>query len=206
MEKQSVLVTLTAPTCAGKSYLLNYIRNDRKLPCLVSTTTRPARAGEVEGVDYFFISEEESKSLEANDDFAELAVYNGIRYGVTKAEFKSKLDTGLTFLIVEPSGIDHYVKPALDVGAKHLKYFVDVDLGTRIKRFTARLAEDLSKMDKNTNLEKFVSASLIRHTAMLQIEPGWVDLVKWDRVLNGNDTPEHNLSLILADVMMLNHN
>ena len=206
MEKQSVLVTLTAPTCAGKSYLLNYIRNDRKLPCLVSTTTRPARAGEVEGVDYFFISEEESKSLEANDDFAELAVYNGIRYGVTKAEFKSKLDTGLTFLIVEPSGIDHYVKPALDVGAKHLKYFVDVDLSTRIKRFTARLAEDLSKMDKNTNLEKFVSASLIRHAAMLQVEPGWVDLVKWDRVLNGNDTPEHNLSLILADVMMLNHN
>ena len=93
MEKQSVLVTLTAPTCAGKSYLLNYIRNDRKLPCLVSTTTRPARAGEVEGVDYFFISEEESKSIEADDDFAELAVYNGIRYGVTKAEFKSKLNT-----------------------------------------------------------------------------------------------------------------
>ena len=96
---QPILVTLTAPSCSGKSYLLNYIRDEAKMPCLVSTTTRAPRTGEQEGIDYYFISREQSKRYEIEDNFAELAIYNGTRYGVTKQEFKSKLETGLTFLI-----------------------------------------------------------------------------------------------------------
>ena len=218
MAEKSVLVTLTAPSCAGKSHLLNYIRNERQLPCLVSTTTRPPRAGEKEGVDYFFISEEESKAIEARDGFAELAIYNGVRYGVTKEEFKTKLDSGLTFLIVEPSGIDHYVKPALDVGAIHLKYFINVPQNIRLDRFKKRLDEDLAavmdrrtytahdEIEKKCQIQKCVEAGLKRYKAMLTVEPGWIDMAAWDGVLSGLDTPEHNLALIQAKIQQTNLN
>lgn len=218
MAEQSVLVTLTAPSCAGKSHLLNYIRGERNIPCLVSTTTRPARAGEVEGVDYFFISEEQSKAIEAQDGFAELAIYNGVRYGVTKEEFKKKLDTGLTFLIVEPSGIDHYVKPALDVGAIHLKYFITVPQDIRIQRFKKRLDDDLAQiMDTTVNgkneeiakrcaVQACVEAGLKRYKAMLTVEPGWIDMAAWDGILSGLDSPNHNLSVILGKIQQMNLN
>lgn len=211
---KSVLVTLTSPSAAGKSYLLNHIR-DAGLPCLISTTTRFPRAGEVEGYDYFFISEEESKRIEAEDGFAELAIFNGKRYGVTKQEFKSKLDTGLTFLIVEPSGIDHYVKPALDVGAVHLKYYIHTDPEVRIQRFRERALRDISEaisfdiqtarydsaLEKPCNdTIKTISSAFDRFKLMLTTEMNWGQAATWDRILFGDKPPAENLEIILRDV------
>src|SRR5579859_4930261 len=118
-----LLVTLTAPTCSGKSYLLTYIRDTAKRPCLTSTTTRPPREGEVEGLDYHFISVEESKSIEAAGGFAELAIFRGHRYGVKKKDLKKKREMVPAFLILEQRGIDHYVHQPPDMGAVWLNYF-----------------------------------------------------------------------------------
>ena len=57
------LITLTAPTCSGKSYLLDALTKDW-CSRIVSTTTRPPRPGECEGIDYHFISEEESRRIQ----------------------------------------------------------------------------------------------------------------------------------------------
>lgn len=217
-----VLVTLTAPSCAGKSWLLNHIRAIGKYPCLVSTTTRAPRAGEEEGVDYFFISEERSKEIEENDGFAELAMYNGIRYGVTKEEFKNKLDEGIAFLIVEPTGIDHYVKPALDIGAVHLSYFIEVPDEVRYYRFKCRINKDLrnevkkaldtveilarQSTDKvafgygHTKVKSIIDASAVRLEAMMTKETKWKDMHAWTRVLSGLETAEANLDIIISDV------
>ena len=200
-----VLVTLTAPSCSGKSYLLNYIRDVKKIPCLVSTTTRAPRAGEQEGVDYYFISHAESCKLENEDKFAELAIYNGTRYGVTKDEFKSKLDTGLTFLIVEPTGIDHYVKPALDVGAKHFKVFIDTSYETRMHRFFKRFVNDLDKLITNFQLTTFEIANCVkvnnsRFDAISEQEKHWKGLHQWDLILDGTIDPEINLNKILTSI------
>lgn len=212
MENQKpVLVTLTSPTAAGKSYLYNYIRDVAKLPCLVSTTTRRPRAGEVDGVDYYFIDEELSIALEKADHFAELAVYRGIRYGVTKDEFQRKLSQGLVFLIVEPSGIDHYVKPAIDAGALHLKYYIHTDPDVRLERFKQRVLADvqsageadanLRRMGKPaTVVEKTLSSHIDRLVSMYTEEKSWFTMAHWDRVLFGTDTPEHNLRIIMNDV------
>ena len=206
MEKQ-VLVTLTAPSCAGKSYLFNYIRDVAKLPCLISTTTRAPRAGEVEGKDYFFISQEESLRLEAEGEFAELAIYNGQRYGVTKQEFHSKLSQGVAFLIVEPSGIEHYAAPAVEVGAMHFKTFICVDPLIRLQRFKERSTKDMEKVLANHFNEvgyatlkyevlKAQSTALSRLEQMLTTEQRWFQMCDWDAVLDGNADPEYNLKAI----------
>lgn len=208
MEKQ-VLVTLTAPSCAGKSYLFNYIRDEAKLPCLISTTTRAPRAGEVDGVDYFFISEEESLHLEAEGQFAELAIYNGARYGVTKDEFHNKLSQGVAFLIVEPSGIDHYAAPAVEVGALHFKAFVSVDPAIRLARFKERSLKDMEKAVIQNHEDyaalkaatvKAQTVALARLEQMLTTETKWFQMCQWDAVLDGNAEPVNNLHAILHHV------
>lgn len=198
-----ILVTITSPTAAGKSYLYSYIRDVAKLPCLVSTTTRPPRAGEVEGIDYFFITEEESLRLEAEDQFAELALYGGVRYGVTKTEFHSKLAKGLAFLIVEPSGIDHYAKPATDIGATHYKIFIETPLETRVERFKARTFEDIrvaTEAGDGELVDKHVNAYFKRLESMLTYELTWKDMASWSRVIDGRHTTKYNLDLILDDI------
>jgi len=209
-----VLITFTSPTCSGKSYLLSYIRDVAKLPCFVSTTTRPKRDGEVDGVDYFFISDEESRAIEAADGFAELMTFRGFRYGVTKEEFKKKLDMGLAFLVVEPEGIEHYAKPALDVGALWLKYFVDVPQEVRIERFKKRYEADVLKAIKQMELLNSTTLqgehtdtvlSVVRNynnrfVSMLGPETQWHYKCVWDRTLKGDVDPAQNLVQILADV------
>ena len=213
MEKKPILITLTGQTCSGKSYLFNYIRDVAKLPCLISTKTRDPRAGEKEGVDYYFISEATSKQLEEDNQFAELATYRGIRYGVTKKEYLSKLSQGLAFLIVEPSGIDHYVQPAIDAGARHIKYYVYTDPAERLSRFKLRVGADIGEaLSKRTNgnlLEETmksdevrakINSSFDRFHSMLTEEKHWGTMHHWDRTLFGTSTPEYNLSIIMRDV------
>jgi guanylate kinase len=204
-----VLVTLTSPTAAGKSHLFNYIRDVANLPCLISTTTRAPRAGEKDGVDYYFISEEESIRLEKEDQLAELAIFNGTRYGVTKKEFSNKLSKGVAFLIVEPSGIDHYVQPALDVGALHFKVYVHTDPQIRMKRFRDRVEADMLRtlgvMNKAgpgnvTGVMKEFNTAMNRLTVMLTEEMSWGNMYKWDRTVFGDRTPQENLNIILTDI------
>lgn len=201
--QKPVLITLTSPSAAGKSYLFNYIRDVAKLPCLISTTTRAARVGEKEGVDYFFIDEAESKRLETEDQLAELAIYNGVRYGVTKQEFHSKLSQGMAFLICEPSGIDHYVKPAKDVGAIHYKTYIHTDPQVRLQRFRERAEQDMQRAANAADVSKIMKefkTSLNRLSTMLTEEMRWGDMHQWDRVLFGDVSPADNLAIILKDV------
>lgn len=214
VQKRPVLITLTAPSAGGKSYLFNYIRDVAKLPCLISTTTRAARAGEREGIDYFYISEEESKRLEEANQFAELAVYGGTRYGVTKKEFQDKMSKGMAFLIVEPTGIDHYVRPASEIGALHYKTYVHTDPQIRMKRFRERVEADMLRTLGNAFLQKGtifnhemvlkeVRTALNRQQQMLTEEMQWATMHNWDRILFGDAKPEENLKIILDDVQKL---
>jgi len=213
--QQPILITLTAPSCGGKSYLLNYIRDIAKMPCLISTTTRPPRANEVEGVDYYFITEEQSIQLAVMDQFAELAIYNGVRYGVTRKELKEKLSSGYAFLIIEPGGLEGYVQSAIDMGAKHLKYYIHTDPETRIERFYDRVNKDVTKLfgktldreytklDLESDTKEIIHASLTRFRNMLTTEMTWGSDYQWDRILFGTTFPEENLQIIQNDIREL---
>lgn len=177
---------------------MSYIRDEAKLPCLVSTTTRPMRDGEVDGRDYYFISDEESRAIEAADGFAELMTFRGYRYGVTKQEFQKKLAQGLAFLIVEPKGIEHYVQPALDAGAMWLRFFISVPLELRIERFQKRYFADLENATSAEQAIVVAKNYFNRSISLMGEENTWQDLVRWDAVLDGRAPPAENLATILA--------
>jgi guanylate kinase len=91
MTKQyNKLILITAPSGSGKTSIVNYLL--KKYPQLtfsVSATTRKPRDNEKNGVDYYFISEEEFKEKIHHKEFLEWElVYEGKYYGTLKSEIE----------------------------------------------------------------------------------------------------------------------
>ncbi|MFA6192380.1 MAG: guanylate kinase [Sulfurimonas sp.] len=96
MERVSgAVLVLSGPSGAGKSSLIDKIFNDIG-DCYfsISTTTRPMRVGEVEGIHYHFVSEEEFKKDIESDLFLEYAVVHGNYYGTSIKPVKEALSRG----------------------------------------------------------------------------------------------------------------
>jgi len=92
---KGILFVLSGPSGVGKNTVLDELfKNFDGVSYSVSATTRERREGEVEGEDYFFISEAEFKEIEAEDGFIESAVVHGHYYGTPKKFVDQKLDEG----------------------------------------------------------------------------------------------------------------
>ena len=83
----AVLLILSAPSGAGKTTIarqLQAVRSDTDYS--ISATTRAPRAGERDGVDYYFMDRAEFDRRVAGGDFLEWAEYGGNRYGTLRSE------------------------------------------------------------------------------------------------------------------------
>lgn len=93
--REGIIVVLSAPSGAGKLTILNRFREHRQdIVTTVSTTTRAARSGEVEGRDYYFVTRDEFERRRAAGDFLEWAVVHGNLYGTLRSELERCLATG----------------------------------------------------------------------------------------------------------------
>jgi guanylate kinase len=97
----SRLVVLAGPTAVGKGSVSGYIReNFPGVHLSVSATTRRPRPGEVEGVNYYFVSDHEFDRLEAEGRMLETAtVHNAYRYGTPRAPIETALSDGRSVLL-----------------------------------------------------------------------------------------------------------
>jgi guanylate kinase len=84
----------------GKGTLIrSLLERVPELELSVSATTRRARPGETNGVDYWFLSEEEFARRIAAGDFVEHAEYSGRRYGTLRAELQRRTDGGIPVVL-----------------------------------------------------------------------------------------------------------
>lgn len=89
--KKGKLIIISAPSGCGKSTIINEIIKDDnlKLEFSISATSRPPRRGEIEGVNYYFLSSEEFKNAIKNDELIEYEeVYPDRFYGTLKSEIE----------------------------------------------------------------------------------------------------------------------
>ncbi len=84
------IIIITAPSGAGKTSITRYlIQHHPQLAFSVSAATRSPRGAEKNGVDYYFMSEEEFREHIRNNDFMEWEmVYEGKYYGTLKSEME----------------------------------------------------------------------------------------------------------------------
>jgi guanylate kinase len=93
--ESGAILVLSGPSGAGKSTLLKKIIDDiGSCYFSISTTTRPIREGEVDGVDYHFVSLKEFQEDIENDMFLEYANVHGNYYGTSMKAVKKALQAG----------------------------------------------------------------------------------------------------------------
>ncbi|MBC8305132.1 MAG: guanylate kinase [Pelagibacterales bacterium] len=92
--KDGIAVVLSSPSGAGKTTLVKKIAQENNFKISISYTTRKSRTNEANGKDYFFISEEEFKSLIKNKKFLEYAKVFGNYYGSSKSQVFENLNKG----------------------------------------------------------------------------------------------------------------
>ncbi len=93
--RQPLLVVISGPSGVGKDTVLQRMK-ERRMPFhfVVTATTRAARAGEVHGRDYFFISNDEFAEMIDQNELLEWArVYNDYK-GIPKQQVRDALATG----------------------------------------------------------------------------------------------------------------
>jgi guanylate kinase len=95
IEKNGVVLVLSGPSGAGKSSLINKISDDiGEYYFSISTTTRPMREGEEDGIHYHFVDKEEFVKDIENDNFLEYATVHGNYYGTSLKPVRKALSEG----------------------------------------------------------------------------------------------------------------
>ncbi|HAH55809.1 MAG TPA: guanylate kinase, partial [Flavobacterium sp.] len=95
--KKGKLIVFSAPSGSGKTTIVRHLlgKEDLNLEFSISAATRLARAEEVNGKDYYFMSLEEFKKHIKNEDFVEWEeVYRDNFYGTLKSEIERIWDQG----------------------------------------------------------------------------------------------------------------
>ncbi len=88
-------LVITGPSGVGKGTLIGELRSRiAGLDLSVSATTRPPRAGEVDGSDYHFLGADTFERLVAEGAFLEQAEYSGHRYGTLREEVTRRTEAG----------------------------------------------------------------------------------------------------------------
>ncbi len=93
-----MLFVISSPSGAGKTTLARMVADSQKLVFSVSYTTRAPRAGERDGVDYKFVTDDEFSRMVHQQEFAEWAVVHGGRYGTAVHAVNRALEDGTDYL------------------------------------------------------------------------------------------------------------
>lgn len=167
------IVILTGPTCAGKSTLESKLR-DAGFASLTSTTTRPARVGEVDGKSYYFVNETRFSALQEEGALVESVTFGGYRYGMTKGEIDRHASVGAPIVIVcEPHGRNQIIDYCEKHGWEYHSVYVGNPDKVVARRFLNRLLHELMEVGPAAAgpvIERYAG----RMEQMMTTERAWV--------------------------------
>ena len=93
------LLVLSGPGGVGKSTVAKELRKEANFYVSVSATTRKPRHNEHEGIDYFFVTDDQFEARKAAGDFLEWAEFAGAKYATPKSQVEDALALGKNVLL-----------------------------------------------------------------------------------------------------------
>lgn len=95
-----MIIVVSGPSGVGKDAVIKRLREVREdLHFVVTATSRPMRAGEVDGKDYFFVSKEEFLSMVEKDELLEYALVYGDYKGIPKQQIREYMAKGCDIVL-----------------------------------------------------------------------------------------------------------
>ena len=159
--KKGTFFVLSGPSGSGKGTVLKEVlRKSDRIVYSVSATSRSPRAGEVDGINYYFKSREEFETLIKADAFIEYTETYGNYYGTLKAEVEKAIENGKNIILeIDPVG-------ARNVRAHYpdavLMFLVAPDLEVLSSRLSGRGSESAEtfKIRHDAALSEMENATL----------------------------------------------
>jgi len=148
------ILVLSGPSGAGKSSLINKIKDEIGAYYFsISTTTRPMREGEVDGVHYHFVSREQFERDIENEHFLEYAMVHGNYYGTSIKPVKKALGEGkIVIFDIDVQGHDAVQKRLADITTS---VFITTPTLRELKeRLTARGTDAQAIIDNRIEMAK----------------------------------------------------
>jgi len=201
-QKKGNLFVISAPSGAGKTTLCQKLREvipDLKFS--VSYTTRKPRTGEIDGVHYIFVDEDEFRAMIADGEFVEWAQVHGNFYGTSKKRIEDMINGGFDVILdIDVQGgrqiREHFsanninnilifvLPPSMDTLKKRLKGRMS-DSDEVIKKRLKNAKEEIREY-KNYDyviindvfedaLKEMVAIIIAERARTLKIEEGWVE-------------------------------
>jgi guanylate kinase len=138
-------IILSAPSGGGKTSIARQLLAERNdVGYSVSCTTRPRRSGEIEGTDYYFISQAEFEAARGRGEFAESATVHGHLYGTLRSEVERVLVAGKHVIMdIDVQGTKQF---AGVFPQSVLIFIVPPSISTLVERLKARATEDRASL------------------------------------------------------------
>ena len=150
-----MILIITGPSGVGKNTIINALSKKLDFNFSVSYTTRPKRVSEVNGKDYYFISNEEFQIMINNNELVEFEEYGGFAYGTSRKELNQD---GLVILDLEVNGATKLLNNNNDF----IGLFIDIDDKELINRLKNRghnsefITKRIENVDINTSVNEII--------------------------------------------------
>ena len=139
------MLVLVGPSASGKSAIVKCLESKYGIKKFITCTTRPMRVGEVDKVDYYFMTKEEFNVRYNNNEFIETVFYNGNYYGTLKSE------AGINkVVILEPQGLKNFLESVDNIYSVFLHTNPDILKQRMINRGDSML--DVNKRLENDKI------------------------------------------------------
>lgn len=180
-KKQKVLV-ITGNTGTGKTTVARYLADQYQIPQVVTHTTRPPRAGEIDGQDYYFETDESF----LNNHYLEQVVYSHYHYGssyegLNRAWEKNSLIT----IVLDTAGALTY---AQQLGSKAEVLYLSVEHAEDLTQRLIERGDQLDRIQKRLQSAEFIRdlavPDALQQYAHMIINNDWVETKKEiDRII-----------------------
>lgn len=152
MSKGSLFI-VSGPSGTGKGTVCNELIKRGSIFLSVSATTRDMRAGEKEGVTYFYTTEDKFRSMIENGQMLEYAVYGGNYYGTPKKAVEEMLEAGKNVILeIEAQGA---LKVKAQMPEAVLIFVVPPSIAELRKRLSERGREDSAEIERRIEAAKW---------------------------------------------------
>lgn len=177
MNKKGLLFVISGPAGTGKGTVIKHLLETGEFFYSVSATTRAPRPGEVNGVNYHFITKEEFEQKIAAGEMLEYAEYVGNYYGTPKSAVEEALDAGKNVILeIETRG-------ALQIREKMPEAVLILILAPDINTLEARL------VGRGTESKEIIAKRMTEARREVQL------LDKYDYVVINDDGKSEDAAL-----------
>jgi len=172
--KPGLLIIVSGPAGSGKTTVCD--RMLQEVPAVkrvVTSTTRPPRAGEKNGIDYYFFDPDTFAAKVAAGDFYEHAHVHTNRYGTLKSEIQNKIGAGTDLLLnVDVQGAKTFreagINDPLLQGNVVSIFIMPPDIKELEKRLRHRSTDDSAEIQRRLKvaIDEMQQAALFDHTIL----------------------------------------